>query len=45
MTVVVALAFIIGFLLAYLVGYEDGADAELEIWLAADELPDEQLNS
>lgn len=40
MTVVVALMFIIGFVLAYLIGREDGAEAELELW--ASSAPDER---
>lgn len=34
-TVVLALAFTVGIALAYLIGREDGADAELELWAAA----------
>ena len=45
MTVVVAFAFIVGFILAYLIGFDDGSDAELELWTAATEPTDEQLNS
>ena len=40
MTVVVAFAFIVGFILAYLIGREDGAEAELELW--ASSTPDER---
>lgn len=39
MTVIVAFAFIVGFVLAYLIGREDGAEAELELWASDSKSP------
>lgn len=39
MTVIVAFAFIVGFVLAYLIGREDGAEAELELWASDSNSP------
>ncbi len=39
MTAIVAFAFIIGFVLAYLIGREDGAEAEINLWASDDKSP------